>query len=155
MIAMLVLGVGLVLLISAYEYDPPTRQPYRISEDVLNVLKFNRIADINNNYAGPNSNLTRNGSITDISKTLIEQIGEFYYLNQMALIDKFLLNITQGLIPAEYNYAIIIENTTVYNHTSLHPKSSRFLIPTRTVIHGMHDNTILWGPYLVEVISWG
>jgi hypothetical protein len=155
LVAMLILGVGLTLLLSAHEYRPPIEQPFTVSDDVINVLSYNKIEDINNNYAGPNSVLTRNGSITDISKSLIEQMAEFYYLNNSAQIDKFLKNITLNLIPEEYSYIIRINGTLVYNHSVREIESSRFVIPARTIVHGMHDKTTLYGPYTVEVLSWG
>jgi len=162
MVALAVLSVGIVLIFSQHSYEPKTEQSYTLSLEVLNVLSYNKIKNINNDYAGSNSNLTRNGNITDIDKTLLEQIAEFYYRNTtkdcgfcIELIGKFLNNITINLIPSEYNYLIRIDNMSVYNHSNSDMNSSSFLIPSRKIVHGMYNETELYGPYLVEVLSWG
>lgn len=161
-VALAVLSVGIVLLFSQHEYTPSTEQSYTLSNDILNVLSYNKIKNINNDYAGSNSNLTRDGNITDIDKTLLEQVGEFYYRNQtkdcsfcIGLIDKFLSNMTSNMIPQQYNYIIKIENLTVFNHSSSDKDSSRVVIPSKKIVHGLYNGTELYGPYLVEVLSWG
>ncbi len=162
LVALAVLCVGIVLVFSQHDYKPSTDQSYSLSNDILNILSYNKIKNINNDYAGSNSNLTRNGNITDIDKTLLEQVAEFYYRNKtkdcsfcMGLIDKFLSNITVNLIPAEYNYLIKIQNETVYTHSSMDINSSLFVIPSRKIVHGLYNGTELYGPYIVEVLSWG
>jgi len=155
-----VLAVGLILIFSAHEYRPRIEQPYTVSEDVLNVLLYNKVKNINNYYAG--TFLTRNGNITDTDQPLIEQIGEFYYRNQtkdcdfcMDLADRFLLNITQNLVPSEYNYIIMIDNNTIHTHASIGMEGARFITPARAIVHGIYNETELFGPFLVEVLSWG
>jgi len=162
MVAIGALAIGMVLIFSMSEYRPSTTQSYTVSEDVLNILSYNRIKQINNYYAGPNSVLTRNGNITDISKPLIEQSAEFYYRYDSLgcdfckdLIGSFLGNITQKLIPENYNYVVIINNETVFNHSSDPISDAIFVTPARAIVHGIYNQTDLYGPYLVEVISWG
>jgi len=161
MVALGVLAVGIVLIFSAHESSPPTGQSYTISEEVMNILQYNQIKDINNYYAGPNSILTRNNNITDIQKTLLEQVGEFYYRNQsrncefcIGLINSFMINITQNLVPAEYNYLVLIDNLTVFNHSITPISESPFVIPSKAIVHGVFNFSDLFGPYLVEVVSW-
>jgi len=161
MVALGVLAVGIVLIFSMNVEEPRTEQSYTIAEDTMNILTHNRIKNINDPYAGPNSVLSRNGNITDIERTLSEQIGEFYFRNQtkncdfcIGLINNFLTNITQNLIPAEYNYYIYIDNTSVFNHSSTPISSATFIVPARAIVHGIYNTSELFGPYMLEVISW-
>ena len=162
LVALLVLVVAVVLIFSTNIREQKTEQPFTLSTDVLKVLSTNKIKSINNDYAGSNSNLTRNGNITDIDKTLLEQVAEFYHRNKtlecgycLQLIDSFLDNITVNMIPKEYDYMIILDNTTVYNHSTSPMNDSTFVIPSRTIVHGLYNGKDLYGPYLVEVLSWG
>jgi len=162
MVALGVLAIGTILLLSTFEYSPSTQQSYTISDDIINILLYNKIRSVNNYYAGPNSVLTNNGNITDTGKTLLEQIAEFYYRNQtkncgfcITIIDNFISNITQDMIPQEYNYLINIDNITVYNHSKRPMNESKFITPSRIIVHGLYQESEMYGPYLVEVLSWG
>ncbi len=162
MVALAVLAVGTVLLLSMHSYSPPTQQSYTISDDIVNILSYNKIRSINNYYAGANSVLTKDGNITDTSKTLLEQMAEFYYRNQtkgcnfcMGLISSFVGNITRNMIPQEYNYIINIDNVTVFSHSTKPMNVSRFITPSRIIVHGVYHGNEMYGPYVVEVLSWG
>ncbi len=72
----------------------------------------------------------------------------------MGLIKSFVGNITQNMIPQEYNYVINIDNTTVYTHASKSINDSRFITPSRIIVHGIYNGNELYGPYVVEVLSW-
>ncbi len=151
LVAIGVLTVGIVLILSYVERTPRTEQPYTVSEDILNLLQKNRVRDINNNYIDL---LRADGNITDTAKPLMEQIAEFYYRGEQDLISPFLRNITRQLIPSEYNYVLNIDNTTVHNVSRMSILDARYVTPARAVVHGLYKSE-LYGPYSVEVISWG
>ena len=92
----------------------------------------------------------------------MEQIGEFYYRNQemgcgfcMAIIENVISNVTNNLMPPEWNYIIYIDNTTIFNHSETPIEESIFIIPSRVIVHGIYNETDLYGPYVAEVLSWG
>lgn len=162
MVALGVLTVGIVLLLSQHESAPSTGQPQVVAVDVIAVLSSNKVKNINDDYAGANSELTRNGNITDIDKTLLEQAAEFYYRSEekscdfcLGLAENFLERILTDLTPREYQYQIIIEGTLVYDHSTTAIDESRFVIPSRKIVHGLYNQSELYGPYVVEVLSWG
>jgi hypothetical protein len=160
-IALSVLSIGVFLLYSYNERDVSTTQPLTVSQNVLSHLSSHRIRNIDNDYGGPSSTLYRNGNITDIDKTLLEQAAEFYYRFRnkgcgfcLDLASSYIGNITIP-VPSNYNYVISIDGTTVYNASTMPLNGSRFVIPSRTIVHGLYNKTELYGPYIVEVLSWG
>ena len=152
LIALGVLAVGLILIFSYNSAAPRTEQPFTVSDDVITTLNSYRIMDINNYYL---TTLEENGNITDPTKPLLEQIGEFYYLNKKKLIVEFLDNVTHDLIPDNFNYMIMIDGVNVYNHSTMLIGAGRYVIPARTITHGLLNPTDMYGPYIVEVLSWG
>jgi hypothetical protein len=161
-VALTVLTIGVLLIYSFHENEPRTEQPYAIANDVANILSYHKIKSINNDYAGPGGVLVRDLNITDLDKTLLEQVAEFYYRNKtkncsfcLGLITSFLNNITINLVPSNYNYIIMIQNETIYLHNMTDINSSIFIIPSRKIVHGVYNSTEFFGPYLVEVLSWG
>jgi hypothetical protein len=161
-VALSVLSIGVFLLYSFNEAKTSTEQPYTISADVLNVLSYNKIKFVDNEYAGPNSILTRNGNITDIDKTLLEQVAEFYYRYKdkgcsfcLNLTESFISNITANMVPSSYNYIINLDNQTIYLRNNSPINNSKFTVPARKIVHGIYNGSELYGPYVAEVISWG
>ena len=152
LIALGVLAIGLILIFSYNSSAPRTEQTFTVSDDVIKTLNSYQIRDINSYYL---TNLQNNGNITDSTKPLLEQVAEFYYLNKRALIIEFLDNVTNNLIPDNFNYMIIINNDNVYNHTTMPIEAGRYVIPSRTITHGLLTPTEMYGPYIVEVLSWG
>lgn len=162
MIALSILSIGLILIFSWNEYRPPTEQTYVVSEVILGILSETQIKNFNNYYAGQNSILTRNGNITDTDKTMLEQVIEFYYREDVkgctfcsGINQAFLSNITNALIPDEYNYMIMIDNNSIFNRSTTLINESKFITPSRIIVHSIYNNSEVMGPYLVEVIAWG
>jgi len=151
MVALAVLTVGIVLIFSFFNITPRTEQTYTISEDILNILQNNKIRDINNVHIDI---LRVNGNITETNKPVLEQLAEFYFRGQKELIPPFLHNVTEDLFPSEYNYMLSIDNVSVYNDSQLPMEGARYIVPARTITHGMYGAQ-LYGPYSVEVLSWG
>jgi hypothetical protein len=163
-IGLFVIVIGVVLIYSVYMYEPSGEQITLLSFDMMNFLSSNKLSDINDPYAGPNGILYKNGNITNIDITLIEQVAEFYYrnitfpnTNTIPIIDSFVSNISKEAAPSTYGFIIKIENYTVYNRSGL--KASNFsdsivVIPSKKLVHGIYNRTELFGPYLCEVIVW-
>lgn len=160
-IALFVLVLGTVLALSFFSYEVPEKQVSFISNSIMEFLYTNRIKDINSEYIGPNRKLHNNKNITELENPLIIQLGEFYYRNQtencdfcMDLITNTLDNVSGNFMAPGYSFELYIENNLVYNKTVKDSENSTILIPSKTVISGIYNETQLWGPYRVEVRSW-
>ncbi len=160
MIALSVLAIGVVLLFSYHKFEPNTQQSYIISEEIINMLINNDIQNINNYYAGVNGILSRNGNITDPKKNLLEQVAEFYYRNQtdcnfcFQMIEGFIGNVTQNSIPSEANYKILMNNAVIFERSYKDISEAKFITPSRVIVHGIYNDSEMFGPDLVVVYSW-
>jgi hypothetical protein len=163
-IGLFVIAIGVVLIFSIFMYEPSQEQTSLFSFDMMNFLASNKISDINDPYAGPGGILYRNGNITDIDSTLLEQMAEFYYrnityvnTNTIPIIDSFVSNISKEATPSTFGFLIKIDNYTVYNRTgskAVGLVNSSVIIPSKRLVHGIYNQTQLIGPYLCEVIVW-
>jgi hypothetical protein len=163
-IALTVLSIGIILLFSYNQYVPPTADLYTVSDEVINVLYYNVIEDMNNDYI--RYTLMYDGNITDTHKTIIEQIGEFYYRNQtknceycMDLINNTIYSVLKNMFPSDYNYIVIFDNITIYDNLNtgverVSIENASLVMPSKAMVHGLYNKTELYGPYIVEVLSW-
>jgi hypothetical protein len=162
-IALTVLSVGIILLFSYNQHTPSTSNLYTVSDEVINILYYNVINDLNNDYIW---HLEQNGNITDNSKTIIEQIGEFYYRNQtkncnycMILINSTINSTLINMFPEDYNFIVIFDNKTIFTNINtglqkISIENATIVIPSKAIVHGLYNKTELYGPYIIEVLSW-
>lgn len=160
-IALFVLVLGTVLALAFYSYATPDKQVTFISNSMMEFMYSHQINDFNSEYIGPNRKLHKNENITDLDNPLIIQLGEFYYRNKsnncgfcLGLINKTLRDVSGDFLAPGYSFQLYIENELVYNKSEKHPGNATVLIPSKTVISGVYNDTKLWGPYRVEVRSW-
>jgi hypothetical protein len=72
----------------------------------------------------------------------------------MDLAKSFIGNLTKNLVPGEYNYMISIETVPIFNNSHVTRDQARAVTPSRAIVHGIYNETELYGPYIVEVLSW-
>ena len=75
--ALMVIGIGMILMLSAYLSAPGTSQTGAIATDALSFLSTTLIENLNDPYAGISGTLWNQGKITQPKNTLLQQIGEF------------------------------------------------------------------------------
>lgn len=160
-IALFVLTLGVILTLSFFYTENSFEQTTLYSNSILDFLSRTRVIEINNEYVGAGGTLHRYGNITNLDNTLLNQIGEFYYRNQsqncnfcLDIIKKFLSNITDNYVASQYNVAVYIEKESVYEDSWMNPNQSFALIPAKRIIHGVYNNSEMWGPYEIEVRTW-
>lgn len=158
-IALTVLSAGIILLFSYNQFTPTTYDLYIVSDEVINVLYYNEIKEMNNDYI--RFTLIADGNITDDHKTIFEQIGEFYYRNQtkdcgycLSLMNNTIYSVLDSMFPSDYNYMVYFDNITIYNVSNVDIEYATVVIPSKAVVHGLYNDSELYGPYLVEVLSW-
>jgi hypothetical protein len=163
-IGLFIITLGLIMIFSFFKYEPGQEQLDLLAFDVMDFLSSNTISDINNDYAGPGGVLHKDGNITQLDNTLLEQVGEFYYRNvtknsdfTLNLADLFLSAVTKNTVPEGCGLIVRIENKTVYNGSGpLTPamNDSIVITPSRGVVFGIYNETEIFGPYSIEVIVW-
>ena len=166
-LAISVLVLGILILYSFRSYSPSQVQPILLADDVMESLSSNKVGDLAGNISGPGiyvTTLIRDGDITTMQNTLLEQIGEFYALNNNELARGFTMNITNRLVPSQYGFALYVNitnssldsadfNITV-NEGLVQPAESSMLVTSKRVVAGIVNETVMWGPFIMEARVW-
>jgi len=110
-----ILLVGTILIISSSPfYEQKFEQKSFLSQDILVSMGELKIYELNNSFI---ANEISNGNITDINKTVLEQIGEYWALNKTDKATTLLNLIINESLPAELGVKISIgdEYFTIQN----------------------------------------
>lgn len=160
-LALTVLVIGVFLVTSSYVDVPQPAQVSLLSDDLLNFLSNTKIKDLNNPYAGIGGVLWNQGDITDADNSLLQQIGEFYAKNKLGTAEKFIQNVSTGIVPPQFKYEVWIDNALLYPKTpsAEHIKSknsTELLLTSKKLTFGILNKTTsdIWGPYKAEVFVW-
>ena len=156
-----ILAIGVLLIASLYINAPEPSQVGLLSDDLMSFMANTKIKDLNNPYAGIGGELMKNGNITNIDNSLLQQIGEFYYKRSYGVDEKFIQNISANIVPSQFRYEVWVDNVLLYplNPDSQHIQSKSktdILLTSKQVAFGVINKTngTLWGPYKVEVFTW-
>ena len=156
-----VLIIGVFLITSSYVDVPQPAQIALLSDDLLNFLSNTKVNELNNPYAGIGGELWTQGIITDADNSLLQQIGEFYATNKLGTAEKFIQNVSKGIIPPQFIYEVWLDNNILYPQapTLEHIKSRNstgLLLTSKKLTFGIINKTTsnLWGPYKAEVFVW-
>ena len=160
-LGLFVLVIGVVLITSSYVDVPQPTQVGLLSDDLLNFLSNKKIKDLNNPYGGIGGELWSKGIITDADNSLLQQIGEFYATNKLDIAEKFIQNVSTGIIPIQFRYEVWMDNVILYpkipslEHISS-KNSTEILITSKKLTFGIINKTAsnIWGPYKAEVFVW-
>lgn len=161
MLALGILIIGGFLIFSSYVKIPSKQESTILSEDVMDFFANNKIEDIDNEYGGIGGQLWQQGKITNAKNTLLQQVGEFYTNNDLSITEKFIVNLTQNLVPEQYLFEFWMDNTLLYpqNPSQSHVYSkgnTSVLIPSKKIVYGFlnEETGDLFGPYQAEVLVW-
>jgi hypothetical protein len=161
--AMLSLGIlvlGSLLLLASFTSVPSTTQTSVLADSVMDFLTLTKIKEFNNPHGGIGGVLWNQGKITNEDNTLLQQIGEFYYKNELVIAEEFILNSTENLIPGQFSFEFWIDDLLLYpsspSQTHLDSKATtKILLPTKKITYGiLNESADFFGPYDVEVLLW-
>lgn len=160
-LGLFVLIIGVFVVTSSYVGVQQPTQVKLLSDDLLGFLSKTKIKNINNPYTGIGGELWNQGDISDGDNTLLQQIGEFYYLNKADTAEKFIQNTTKDVVPAQFRYEVWVDNALLYPKTPTpeHIASkdkTLLLLTSKKITFGVLDKSTgeLWGPYKAEVFLW-
>ncbi len=148
--AFVALGIiisGFIILYSYHSQSIPSEQAHSDANNLLLLLTTTKINELNNNYI---SRLLINGTIKNPSNTIIEQLGEFYYLNETQTAKRFLEEVVKGYNMPQYGVAFLIENHIIYEKPGI-PNLKNNILTSRNIVSGVYNATNFWGPYRTEV----
>jgi len=161
--AMMSLGIlvlGSFLLFASFTNIPSRVQTEILGRDVLDFMAVTKIEELNNPYAGIGGELWNQGYITNQGNTLLQQIGEFYFKNELTIAENFVINITDNLIPSQFRFEFWIDDFLLYpsspSQQHIYSKgNTSLLLPSKKITYGiLNESADLFGPYEVEVLVW-
>ncbi len=135
--------IGLALILSSKYFITDIKQPQIIyySQDIINCLSNIKTSEVNDTYI---NSLILSGEIINPNNTVIEQIGEFYVLNQTEKATNLSATLSQRLIPEKYGIEILVANNRIYYNES-EQDAVKELIASRRLISGIEENKPLKG----------
>ena len=151
--AYVALGIMITSLIILYSYHTeiiPNKQAHQDASNILLLLTTTRINEMNINYV---TQLIKDGTIENPTQTILEQLGEFYFLNETGIAKKFLAAIIDGYNMPQYGFAFFIEGKKIYERKGI-PDLKNNVLASRNIVSGVYNSTTIWGPYRVEVIVY-
>ena len=160
-LGLFILTIGVILISSFYLKAPQPIEVGLLSDDLLSFISNTKIKDLNNPYAGIGGELWKQGTITDADNSLLQQIGEFYATNNLDTAEKFIQNVSKGILPSQFRYEVWINGIAIYpkNPSAEHVDSkanTRLLLTSKKLTFGIINKTTssIWGPYKAEVYLW-
>ena len=160
-LGLFILVIGVILVTSSYVNVPQPAQVGLLSDDLLNFLSNKKIKDLNNPYAGIGGELWKSGNISDADNSLLQQVGGFYATNKLDIAEKFLQNVSIGVVPSQFRYEVWMDNVILYPRTQSaeHLKSkndTELLLTSKKITFGIINKITsnIFGPYKVEVYVW-
>ncbi|MBI2653913.1 hypothetical protein HYX02_03815 [Candidatus Woesearchaeota archaeon] len=160
-LGLFVLVIGVFIISSSYFSAPQTAQVSFLADDVLDFLANTKISELNNQYAGIGGQLWLQGQITEPENSLLQQTGEFYATNKLDIAEKFIQNVSKGVVPEQFRYEVVMEGALLYPRvpSAEHIKSrnnTEILLTSKKITFGILNKTTssIWGPYKAEVFVW-
>jgi len=133
--------VALIIILLAITITFPIIKYYNyetsIQTDLMKVLTNLKIGDINNNYV---KELINEGKITDLNKSVLEQIGEFYSRDTgsaKTLANEILSKL--NLDDNKDNIGLWFDGTLIYSKNTSSLENSKNIIVERQEISGIHE----------------
>jgi hypothetical protein len=127
---LLLVGVAMTLLSLSY-YEPAVEQKTFLSEDLLNVLSAIPVMQVTHPFVVDE---IANGNITNLDNTVLEQMGEYWALNQTDKATYLFTIVTNNSLSSSMNIAFFIEDDELFlqNDTAI-----TNLVTTRRMISGI------------------
>ena len=114
---------GMIWILSINTYVPSQTQTTFTAEDSINTIANIRLYELNSRYVDM---LVDNGTVTRKDNTLLEQVGEFYYRNDLPSASSFVENVSSGQIPQQYGFELLIDGNSIYASSTTSNKSHYF-----------------------------
>lgn len=151
-IASMIVAVTLVIVLAAHSTQPYTAQSELLSQGLAESLAGVKLNELNNQLV---LTMSRNRTITNLDNTLLQQVTEFYVTGNRHPAFELLRNVSQGLIPPQYSFQVLVNNDLIYNRTVRPENSSAVLVSSKRLIFGIVNRTVqFYGPTIAEVRVW-
>ncbi len=138
--ALIALVIIIIALLIVYPLVSNVKPKTELHYDLLSTLSTIKISDLNNSYA---KSLIAEGSITDTSKSVLEQIGEFYVKNMTKA--RLLAESAMQDISEDNNIGIWFGETLIASKNLTSYESATEIDAARQIISGIEEGKEITG----------
>ncbi len=183
-VAVLILSLGIYIILSSYIEQIERDQPAFTSKAMVAFMSNMTIGRYNSDFKFSRLmgvGQTAPNFIKNYENSLLDQVGEFYFREQLPPFPSNLLglpsdikfseelvrDVVEKIVPEQYEVEVIMkdpflrQSIVIYsrNVNPLFQKDKSFLlVPAKTIIMGdikADDMSLkIWGPYIIEVHVW-
>ncbi|MCP3684142.1 MAG: hypothetical protein GY861_15785 [bacterium] len=153
-IAMGVMVIGLMLVLFSHTYTPYQEQTTVLANSNLKDLSVPTIKEVNANsgYMSELNTLIRNGNITQMDNTILEQAIEFCLTGREENASVIVGEVWTSVEQEQYGTSLWIDGLLIFDTATENP-DSKFLASSKMFVIG-YNATHTWGPINVEVRAW-
>lgn len=157
LIAASIIFMSLMLIFNTHVSSPESNPALRMVEDYTDFLVGTKIRELQAPYV---QDLIDDGNITHLDNTILEQLTEFYYINESGARDTtnimwaFVRNISQGIISEQRSFSVFVNQTIVYEEINSPLQQSRLVVNSKKISYKRINETYIYGPIMVEVKLW-
>jgi hypothetical protein len=155
-----IISLSLIIILNSDVNDARVIRDYTLVDQYTGFLSTTKIEELNNQYV---LELIADGNITDVKRTVLEQIGEFHYNDNLASARNLSANLTDSIIPRKYGYSITIlqdfpnKDIVLYQRPSIlgrNVSDAQFVLSSKRINFLMNDSATLYGPTIYEMKIW-
>ncbi|MFH1072893.1 MAG: VWA domain-containing protein [Nanoarchaeota archaeon] len=143
MAAILLIG-GLILLSRFFVHTGQTEKIDVISKDILNTLNSIKVSEIKDPLILEE---VRNGNITDLNKSMLLLIGEYWAMNQTEKAQNLSRILLENVVPEQYGVNITLGTDVIFSKNSSGRSAEGYsdVINSRRMISGIAKGSPLHG----------
>jgi hypothetical protein len=138
--ALIAVSIIFITILIAYPLITNVEPTTELQHDIIKTLSSIRIGDLNNSYA---QSLVSSGAITDLNKSVLEQIGEFQITDREKA--KLLAESTLSDIEPGKNIGIWFGSSLITSRNNTSFETARHIETARQVISGIKEGTNVTG----------
>lgn len=151
-----IIFLGLIIIFNSHVTKTESDTSLRMLSDFITVISTTKIRSFQGAYV---QSLINDGNITNRDNTLLEQLTEFYDLNQSGakdttlIMEQYLTEISKTVIPDYRSIAIYMNDTQLYGVQTILPEEAGTGLSAQRITF-YRNSTYIYGPVLFEVRVW-
>jgi len=164
-IGITILVAGMLWVYSFSLQEPVSQPVLQQAGEIMDILVNTRVKDISFAPDSPVAFLLADKRMYDQDKTLLSQLGEFFFLRQMSKdttvksameqnMEQFLDALFKHAIPLRYGWTVKVRDlrdNTVWEYLGKKRETSGISVVLRQLSFGTYQQQVPYGPYVVEV----
>ncbi len=108
--SMLLVAAVLMIFYAYHQNESSIDERNFISEDILNALSTIKISEVNNSFIAQEY---ANGNITDMNNTIIDQIGEYWALNETSKAKSLFDSVVNSSLPKDIGARVTLDDELI------------------------------------------